>query len=61
MEIEIKLLKNNMEEKASIEELEKTNAKVARVFNNTDNIIKKLTGNLFLIIFAIKQNVYDFR
>jgi len=40
MDVELKLLKNEMKEKASAKEMNDTNLRVARVFNNTDNTIK---------------------
>ena len=39
MEVEIKLLKDEMKEKGSMREMEETNLRVARVFNNTGGCI----------------------
>jgi hypothetical protein len=45
MQIEIKLLNDELKEKASNKEMIETNHKIARVFNNTDKLITALKGD----------------
>lgn len=44
LEIEVKLMKDNLNEKCSKEQLEKTNSQLARIVNSTENNFKKVAG-----------------